>query len=67
MISSAHLISGLSVGKQANINLSSAGDLFSACNNFSNLKPEPAEMRVLSLSEFSVIGRPAGKVISGCA
>jgi len=48
MISSAHLISGLSVGKQANINLPGAADPFPASNDFSSIKTEPAEMRVFS-------------------
>jgi hypothetical protein len=46
----------LSVGKQANINPSSAGDLFSANNSFSNIKPEPAERRVSASDLASVSG-----------
>ena len=36
-----------SVGSLAVTNLSNAGDLFTVSNNFSNLKPEPVERRVL--------------------
>jgi hypothetical protein len=39
----------LSVGSLENINRSNDGDQFTASNNFSNIKPEPAEKRVLFL------------------
>jgi hypothetical protein len=45
----------LSVGSLENTNRSNAGDQFTASNIFSNIKPEPAERRVLS-SGSAVIG-----------
>jgi hypothetical protein len=39
----------LSVGSLENTNRSNDGDQFTASNNFSNIKPEPAEKRVLFL------------------
>jgi hypothetical protein len=48
----------LSTGNLANTNQSNAGDLFTASNNFSNIKPEPAERRVLPLGVIVVFGLP---------
>jgi hypothetical protein len=45
----------LSIGSLANTNPFATGDLFTASNNFSNIKPEPAERRVLS-SRHNVTG-----------
>jgi Protein of unknown function (DUF551) len=48
-------LQNLSVGSLENITRSNAGDLFTALSNISNIKPEPAERRVL-LRELCIFG-----------
>src|SRR5579864_235149 len=55
----------LSVGRLEVTNHSSAGDLFTASDNFTTIKLEPAERWVLSCSDENMRGEPSRQVDNG--